>query len=84
MVEPGVGVGPILPVGGAARLTGKIMHIRLNNHILGYFGISSLFFPKYLAPEAILQYLFIFIIYKPPIFHIMKRLRRPCLVITVS
>jgi hypothetical protein len=37
MVEPGVGVGPILPVGGAARLTGKIMHIRLNKH---YFRVN--------------------------------------------
>jgi hypothetical protein len=32
MVEPGVGVRPILPVGGTASLTGEIMHIRLNKH----------------------------------------------------
>jgi hypothetical protein len=37
MVEPGVGVGPILPVGGTARLTREIMHIRLNNH---YFTVN--------------------------------------------
>ncbi len=38
MVEPGVGVRPILPVGGTARLTGKIMHIRLKNN---YFRING-------------------------------------------
>ncbi len=37
MVEPGVGVGPILPVGGTARITSKIMHISLNKH---YFRVN--------------------------------------------
>jgi hypothetical protein len=37
MVKPGVGVRPILPVGGTARLTREIMHIRLKNH---YFRVN--------------------------------------------
>jgi len=38
MVEPGVGMRSILPVGGAARLAREIMHIRLQNN---YFRING-------------------------------------------